>query len=152
MIKPDAVQNFNIGEIITRFEKSGLRVAGAKMLKLTKDEGKQFYVVHRERPFYDDLTDFISSGPILVMVLEGENAIEKNREIMGATNPKDAAPGTIRADFASSIDENAVHGSDSPTTAEEEIFFFFDEDEILAPRGFSVDGKSCSAGPCGCSH
>lgn len=152
IIKPDAVEKNKIGEIISRFEKAGLRIAGAKMLHLTKEEGEQFYAVHSSRPFYEDLTSFISSGPVLVMVLEGENAINKNREIMGATNPKDAAKGTIRADFAASIDENAVHGSDSPETAEEEISFFFDDYEILDPRNKPMKKNNCKNHSCGCSH
>lgn len=130
IIKPDAVGKNAIGEIIARFEKNGLRVAAAKMVKLSQEQGGEFYAVHRERPFYGDLTKFISSGPVLVMVLEGENAIVKNREIMGATNPKEAAPGTIRADFADSIDANAVHGSDAPETAKVEISFFFKDGEL----------------------
>jgi nucleoside-diphosphate kinase len=130
IIKPDAVQKNHIGEIIARFEKVGLRVVAAKMLRLTKVQGEEFYAVHRARPFYTDLVTFISSGPVLVMVLEGENAIAKNREVMGATNPKQAAPGTIRADFAESIDHNAVHGSDGPDTAKVEIAFFFTPEEI----------------------
>ena len=125
IIKPDAVAKNVIGEIISRFEKNGLRVVAAKMVHLTKEQGAEFYAVHSEKPFYEDLTDFISSGPVMAMTLEGENAINKNREIMGATNPKNAAPGTIRADFAESIDVNAVHGSDAPETAKIEIAFFF---------------------------
>jgi nucleoside-diphosphate kinase len=132
IIKPDAVAKNVIGEIISRFEKGGLRVAGAKMLRLTKTQGEQFYAVHKERPFFAALVKFISSGPVLVQVLEGENAIAKNRQIMGATNPKDAAAGTIRADFADSIDHNAVHGSDAPETAKQEIAFFFKPEEIFA--------------------
>lgn len=132
IIKPDAVSKNNIGEIISRFEKGGLRIAAAKMMQLSKKQAEQFYAVHSARPFFAALVDFISSGPVLVQVLEGENAILKNREIMGATNPKDAAPGTIRADFADSIDHNAVHGSDSPETAKEEIAFFFKAEEIHA--------------------
>lgn len=125
IIKPDAVKKNLIGKIVDRFEQNGLKVVAAKMVQLSGDEAKQFYAVHKERPFYGALTQFISSGPVMVMVLEGENAIQKNRNIMGATNPKDAAPGTIRADFADSIDENAVHGSDSAETAKQEIHFFF---------------------------
>lgn len=132
IIKPDAVAKNVIGEIISRFEKAGLRVAGAKMLRLTKTQAEQFYAVHKERPFFNGLVSFISSGPVLVQVLEGPNAIAKNREVMGATNPKDAAPGTIRADFADSIDHNAVHGSDAPETAKQEIAFFFKPEEILS--------------------
>ncbi|HTM63973.1 MAG TPA: nucleoside-diphosphate kinase [Gammaproteobacteria bacterium] len=132
IIKPDAVAKNVIGEIIARFEKAGLRVAGAKMLRLTKTQAEQFYAVHKERPFFAGLVNFISSGPVLVQVLEGENAIAKNRQVMGATNPKDAAPGTVRADFADSIDHNAVHGSDAPETAKQEIAFFFKPEEILS--------------------
>lgn len=131
IIKPDAVSKNVIGEIITRFEKGGLRVAAAKLVRLTKEQGEAFYGVHKERPFFPALVNFISSGPVLVQVLEGENAIARNREIMGATNPKDAAPGTVRADFADSIDHNAVHGSDAPETAKVEIAFFFKPEEIF---------------------
>ena len=133
IIKPDAVANNVIGEIYTRFEKAGLRIVAAKMLHLTKERAGEFYAVHKERPFYGELVDYMTSGPIMVQVLEGESAIAKNREVMGATNPKDAAPGTIRADFANDITENAVHGSDGPDTAKTEIVFFFKEDE-LCPR------------------
>jgi len=132
IIKPDAVSKNVIGEIISRFEKNGLRVAAAKMMHLSKNQAEQFYAVHKARPFFSGLVDFISSGPVLVQVLEGDNAILKNRQIMGATNPKDAAAGTVRADFADSIDHNAVHGSDSPETAKEEIAFFFKPEEIFA--------------------
>lgn len=132
IIKPDAVSKNLIGEILARFEKAGLKVAAAKMLHMSKAQGQEFYAVHKARPFYNDLVDFISSGPVLVSVLEGENAIMKNREIMGATNPKDAAPGTIRADFAESIDQNAVHGSDGPDTARVEIDFFFKPEDIYS--------------------
>ncbi len=132
IIKPDAVAKNVIGEIITRFEKKGLRVAAARMMHLSKTQAEQFYAVHKERPFFPALVGFMSSGPVLVQVLEGENAILKNREIMGATNPKDAAAGTIRADFADSIDHNAVHGSDAADTAAQEIAFFFRPEEILA--------------------
>ncbi|MCS5711037.1 nucleoside-diphosphate kinase [Candidatus Berkiella aquae] len=130
IIKPDAVANNNIGEIIARFEKSGLKVVAAKMMHLTTEQAEGFYEVHKERPFFKDLVKFMISGPVLVQVLEGTNAIAANREIMGATNPKDAAPGTIRADFAKSIDENAVHGSDAADTAAREIRFFFNDNEI----------------------
>ena len=132
IIKPDAVAKNHIGEIISRFEKGGLRIAAAKMMHLTKSQAEQFYAVHKERPFFAALVNFISSGPVLVQVLEGENAIALNRQIMGATNPKDAAQGTIRADFADSIDHNAVHGSDAPETAKQEISFFFKPEEIFA--------------------
>ncbi len=133
IIKPDAVAKNHIGEIYARFEKAGLRIVAAKMLHLTREQAEGFYAVHRERPFFDDLVKFMTSGPVMVQVLEGENAIAKNREIMGATDPKQAAPGTIRADFASSIDENAVHGSDAPETAAQEIAYFFSNIEIC-PR------------------
>ncbi|HRE30861.1 MAG TPA: nucleoside-diphosphate kinase [Candidatus Berkiella sp.] len=130
IIKPDAVANNNIGEIIARFEKAGLKVVAAKMMHLTTEQAEGFYEVHKERPFFKDLVKFMISGPVLVQVLEGANAIAANREIMGATNPKEAAPGTIRADFAKSIDENAVHGSDAVDTAAREIRFFFNDNEI----------------------
>lgn len=133
IIKPDAVAKNVIGEIYARFEKAGLRIVAAKMLQLSREQAEKFYEVHKERPFYNDLVSFMISGPVMVQVLEGEDAITKNREVMGATNPKEAAPGTIRADFASSIDENAVHGSDAPETAAVEIAFFFKDDEIC-PR------------------
>jgi len=132
IIKPDAVAKNVIGEIYSRFEKNGLRIVAAKMVHLTQAQAEGFYAVHKERPFFKDLVSFMISGPVIMQVLEGEDAIAKNREIMGATNPKDAAPGTIRADFASSIDENAVHGSDGPDTAKEEIAFFFSDDELCA--------------------
>lgn len=132
IIKPDAVKKNLIGEILARFEKNGLKIVASQMLELTKEEARDFYAVHAERPFYTDLVGFMISGPVVVSVLEGENAVVKNREIMGATNPKEAAPGTIRADFADSIDENAVHGSDAPETAEQEIEFFFDEEDIAS--------------------
>ncbi len=130
IIKPDAVGKNHIGEIYARFEKAGLRIVAAKMLHLTREQAEGFYAVHRERPFFNDLVEFMISGPVMVQVLEGEDAIAKNREIMGATDPKEAAPGTIRADFASSIDENAVHGSDAPETAAQEIAYFFSQIEI----------------------
>lgn len=125
IIKPDAVRKNHIGEIISRFEKANLKVVAAKMKHLTKEDAEGFYAVHKERPFFKDLVAFMISGPVLIMTLEGENAIAKNRELMGATDPKKALPGTIRADFASSIDENAVHGSDAKETAEFEINYFF---------------------------
>ena len=133
IIKPDAVAKNIIGEIYSRFEKGGLRIVAAKMLHLTREQAEGFYAVHRERPFYKDLVEFMTSGPVMVQVLEGENAILKNRELMGATNPQDAEAGTIRADFATTVDENAVHGSDGPDTAKEEIAFFFG-DGGLCPR------------------
>lgn len=132
IIKPDAVAKNVIGEIYTRFEKAGLRIAAARMMHLTQAQAEAFYAVHKERPFYNDLVKFMISGPVMVQVLEGEDAIVKNRELMGATNPEEAAPGTIRADFADSIDANAVHGSDGPDTAEEEINFFFKPQEMFA--------------------
>ncbi|GAB6074488.1 nucleoside-diphosphate kinase [Nautilia lithotrophica] len=131
IIKPDAVAKNVIGKIIDRFESNGLRIAAMKKIKLTKEDAGKFYEVHKERPFYNDLCEYMSSGPVVVMVLEGENAVAKNRELMGATNPKEAAPGTIRADFAESIEANAVHGSDSLENAKKEIAFFFAEREIL---------------------
>lgn len=133
IIKPDAVAKNLIGEIYARFEFAGLRIIAAKMLHLSEERAGAFYAVHKERPFYADLVRFMTSGPVMVQVLEGENAIAKNREVMGATNPKNAAPGTIRADFADSVDENAVHGSDGPETAREEVAFFFTPEE-LCPR------------------
>jgi nucleoside-diphosphate kinase len=125
IIKPDAVQKNVIGQIIARFEAAGLRVIAARMTHLTRKEAEGFYAVHRERPFFKDLVAFMISGPVFVQVLEGESAIALNRELMGATDPKKAAKGTIRADFADSIDANAVHGSDGPDTARKEIAFFF---------------------------
>jgi len=133
IIKPDAVAKNVIGEIYSRFEKAGLRIVAARMMHLSKEQAGEFYAVHKERPFYGELIEYMTSGPIMVQVLEGEDAIAKNREVMGATNPKDAAPGTIRADFANDITENAVHGSDAPETAAVEIDFFFDDDGIC-PR------------------
>lgn len=133
IIKPDAVAKNVIGQIYARFEKAGLRIIAAKMRHLSKEQAGEFYAVHKERPFYGELIDYMTSGPIMVQVLEGENAVAKNREVMGATNPKDAAPGTIRADFATDITENAVHGSDAAETAKHEIAFFFKDNE-LCPR------------------
>ncbi len=130
IIKPDAIAKNVIGEIYSRFEKAGLHIAAAKMLQLSEDDAKQFYAVHKERPFYNDLVKFMISGPVMVQVLKGENAIAKHRDVMGATNPREAAPGTIRADFADSIDANAVHGSDAADTARQEIEFFFSEEDI----------------------
>jgi nucleoside-diphosphate kinase len=131
MIKPDATRRNITGKIIDRLESAGLRVVAQKRVHMTKAQAEQFYLVHRDRPFYEELTTFMSSGPTIVQVLEGENAIARNREVMGATNPAEAAPGTIRADFAGSIGENAVHGSDSTETAREEIGFWFSEIEIV---------------------
>lgn len=133
IIKPDAVAKNIIGEIISRFEKNGLRIIAQRMLHLTREQAQAFYAVHRERPFYNDLVAFMTSGPVVVQVLEGENAVSRNRELMGATNPQEAEPGTIRADFATTVDENAVHGSDAPETAAQEIAFFFGEGGIC-PR------------------
>jgi len=133
IVKPDGVQKNVIGEVFRRFEQAGLEIVAAKMLHLTKAQAEGFYAVHKERPFYADLVKYMTSGPVVVQVLEGDNAIAKNREIMGATNPANADPGTIRADFAASIEENVVHGSDGPDTAAVEIAYFFDEGEIC-PR------------------
>lgn len=130
IIKPDAVANNKIGEICARFEKAGLKIVAAKMLQLGRAQAEGFYAVHRERPFFNDLVAFMLSGPVLVQVLEGEGAILKNREIMGATNPANATPGTIRKDFASSVQENAVHGSDAADTARTEISYFFSSIEL----------------------
>lgn len=133
IIKPDGVQKNLIGEIYSRFEKAGLRIVAARMMHLSREQAEKFYAVHRERPFFRDLVAYMTSGPVMVQVLEGEGAVEKNRRIMGATNPADADPGTIRADFADSIEENIVHGSDGAGTAAEEIAFFFG-DEGVCPR------------------
>lgn len=133
IIKPDAVQKNIIGKIYSRFESKGLRIIAARMVHLSREQAEDFYSVHRERPFFKDLVDYMITGPIMVQVLEGENAIAQNRDIMGATDPKKAAPGTIRADFADSIEANAVHGSDSPETAAVEIGFFFGQGGIC-PR------------------
>jgi nucleoside-diphosphate kinase len=133
IIKPDAVAKNVIGEIYSRFEKAGLRIIAARMLHLTREQAEGFYAVHKERPFFGELVDFMTSGPVMVQVLEGENAVARNREVMGATNPKEAAAGTIRADFADEITENAVHGSDAAGTAAEEIAFFFGDGGIC-PR------------------
>ena len=130
IIKPDAVAKNVIGEIYTIFEKAGLHIVAAKMLQLSREQAEGFYAVHKERPFFSELVEFMTSGPVMVQVLEGENAIASHREVMGATNPKDAAPGTIRATFAETIDENAVHGSDGPDTAKTEIAYFFKDAEI----------------------
>ncbi len=131
IIKPDAVKKGVIGKIIDRFESNGLRIAAMKKVQLSEQDAAEFYAVHKERPFFGELVEFMTSGPVVVMVLEGENAVAKNRELMGATNPKEAAPGTIRADFAESIDANAVHGSDSLENAKTEIAFFFAQREIV---------------------
>lgn len=133
IIKPDGVAKNVIGEIYARFEKVGLRIVAARMLHMSRDQAEAFYEVHKERPFFAELVEFMISGPVMVQVLEGTDAVAKNRDVMGATNPKEAAPGTIRADFADEITENAVHGSDGPDTAEREIAFFFGDDGIC-PR------------------
>ena len=131
IIKPDATTRNLTGKIIDRFESNGLRIIASKRIHMTREQAGGFYAVHKERPFYNDLVDFMVSGPVVVQVLEGENAIAKNREIMGATNPAEADEGTIRKDFAESIDANSVHGSDAPETAAEEIKFFFTDDELV---------------------
>ena len=131
IIKPDATAKNVVGEIYTRFEKAGLKIAAAKRMHLTEEQAGDFYGEHRERPFFNDLVAFMTSGPIMVQVLEGDDAVKKNRDLMGATNPQEAEEGTIRADFAQSIDANAVHGSDSPESAAREVSFFFAEDEIV---------------------
>src|SRR5690606_5867538 len=132
IIKPDAVAKNVIGEIYSRFEKGGLKVVASRMKQLSRKEAEGFYAVHRERPFFNALVEFMISGPVMIQVLEGEGAIAKNRDLMGATNPKDAAPGTIRADFADSIDANAVHGSDAAETAAVEIAYFFPSTDVYA--------------------
>jgi nucleoside-diphosphate kinase len=134
IVKPDGVARNLIGQVLSRFEKAGLRVVAARMQHLSQRDAEGFYAVHAARPFFKDLVKYMTSGPVLLQVLEGENAIAKNREIMGATDPKKAAPGTIRADFAESIEANTVHGSDAPETAAKEISYFFRETEIC-PRG-----------------
>lgn len=133
LVKPDGVQRALIGEVIKRFEAAGITIVAMKVVRLTMEQARAFYTVHKERPFFDSLTAFMTSGPIVAMVLEGENVIQKNRDLMGATNYKDAAPGTIRADFARDIEKNIVHGSDAPETAATEIAFFFNGLEIC-PR------------------
>lgn len=132
IIKPDAVAKNAVGAILARFEGAGLRIVAARMKHLSRKEAEGFYAVHRERPFFPALVEFMTSGPVMIQVLEGEDAIAKNRELMGATDPKKAAPGTIRADFAESIDANAVHGSDGPDTAQQEIAYFFAATELCA--------------------
>lgn len=132
IIKPDAVAKDVIGRIYSRFEQAGLKIIAAKMKHLSKADAEGFYAVHKERPFFTDLVNFMISGPVMIQALEGESAISKNRDLMGATNPKEAAPGTIRADFADSIDANAVHGSDASETAQQEIAYFFNDDEIFS--------------------
>ncbi|TQV75111.1 nucleoside-diphosphate kinase [Aliikangiella marina] len=133
IVKPDAVAKNVIGQIYARFESAGLKIVASKMVHLSQEKAEGFYAEHKERPFFNDLVAFMTSGPVMVQVLEGENAIKANREIMGATNPAEAARGTLRADFANSIDENAVHGSDAPESAAREIAYFFSEEEIC-PR------------------
>jgi len=133
IIKPDGVEKNIIGEVYSRFEKAGLKIIAARMMHLSQEQAEGFYAVHKERPFFADLVKFMTSGPVMVQVLEGENAIGRNRELMGATNPAEAEPGTIRADFAKTIDANVVHGSDGEDTARTEIEFFFKNDEIC-PR------------------
>ena len=132
IVKPDAVAKNVIGEIYTRFEKAGLKIVAAKYKQLTREEAEGFYAVHKERPFFGALVEFMTSGPVMIQALEGENAVALHREILGATNPKDAAPGTIRADFADSIDANAAHGSDSVENAQTEIAYFFKNDEVVS--------------------
>lgn len=132
IIKPDGVEGNHIGNIINRFEEAGLKIVGAKMLHLNEEQGEQFYAVHKERPFFGELVDYISSGPVMVLALEGPNAIAKNRELMGATDPTKAAPGTIRSDFSPSIARNTVHGSDAAETAKQEVEFFFGKEELFA--------------------
>ncbi|PJD90633.1 MAG: nucleoside-diphosphate kinase [Legionella sp.] len=131
IIKPDAVAKHVIGQIYTRFEQAGLHIVAAKMRQLSRADAEGFYAVHKDRPFFQDLVNFMISGPVMIQALQGENAISKHRDIMGATNPKDAAPGTIRADFADSIDANAVHGSDSAETAKQEIAYFFEPHDLM---------------------
>ncbi len=131
IIKPDATRRNLTGQIIARFEENGLRIVASKRIQMSKEQAEGFYGVHKERPFFNDLVSFMTSGPVVVQVLEGENAIAKNREVMGATNPADAADGTIRKDFAESIEANSVHGSDAPETAAEEIKFFFADAELV---------------------
>ena len=132
IVKPDAVRKNVIGKILDRLETAGLKVIACKMLLLTRDQAEEFYAVHREKEFFRELVEYMISGPVVIQVLEGEGAIQRNREVMGATNPQDADPGTIRADFAESVQENAVHGSDGPETAKNEIAFFFSDDEICS--------------------
>ena len=146
IIKPDGVEKNLIGQVYRRFEQGGLRIVAARMLHLSKDQAEGFYAVHQERPFFTDLVNYMTSGPVVVQVLEGENAISKNREIMGATNPADAEPGTIRADHATSIEQNVVHGSDGPDTAVVEIRYFFDEGEIC-PRTRCQSSRPRSLSP-----
>ena len=134
IIKPRAVRDNHIGAILAKFEAADLVIVAAKMMRLSRQQAEAFYGVHRDKPFFDELVEFMTSGPVMVQVLEGDNAIQVNRDVMGATNPADAAPGTIRAEFANSITENAVHGSDAPETAATEIEFFFSAGDICSPR------------------
>lgn len=133
IIKPNAVKKNAIGAIIKKFEDNGLKVAAAKLVRLTRAQCEEFYAEHKERPFFGELVNFMTSGPVLLMALKGENAVSKNREIMGATDPAKAAPGTVRAEFGDSVGENAVHGSDSPASAERELKLFFDQSEFVNP-------------------
>ena len=144
IIKPDAVEKNHVGAIIDRFESVGLNVIAAKMHHMSKAQAKEFYAVHKERPFFKDLVEFMSSGPVFIQVLEGDNAVQKNRDLMGDTNPQKAKPGTIRADFAESIDANAVHGSDSIENAKQEISFFFAQAEIYTRKEKACCGCSCA--------
>ena len=131
IIKPDATERNLTGKVIAKLESAGLRVIASKRIRMTREQAEGFYAVHKDRPFFGELVDFMISGPVVVQVLEGDDAVARNREVMGATNPKDAKPGTIRAEFARSVGENSVHGSDAPETAKEEIAFFFKDDEIV---------------------
>jgi nucleoside-diphosphate kinase len=131
IIKPDATERNLTGKILDKLERAGLRVVAQRRIRMTREQAEGFYAVHKDRPFFRELVDFMISGPVVVQVLEGENAVAKNREVMGATNPKDAAPGTIRAEFAKNVGENSVHGSDAPETAKQEIAFFFKDNEIV---------------------
>ena len=135
IIKPDAVKRNLIGKVIERLEAGGLRIVGSRMIHMTRSQAEGFYSVHADKPFYTDLVTYMTSGPVIVQVLEGEDAIKRNREIMGSTNPKEAKPGTIRADFAESLEANSVHGSDAPETARDEILYFFEENEICPRAG-----------------
>ena len=132
IIKPDAVAKAVIGQIYSRFEQAGLKIVASKMIHLSREQAEGFYAVHKARPFFNDLVNFMITGPVMIQVLQGENAMQKNRDLMGATNPKEALPGTIRADFADSIDANAVHGSDSVENAQQEIAFFFEPNEVYS--------------------
>jgi nucleoside-diphosphate kinase len=148
IVKPDGVEKNLIGEVYRRFEAAGLEIVAARMLHLTREQAEGFYAVHKDRPFYADLVNYMTSGPVVVQVLEGEGAVARNREIMGATNPKDAAAGTIRADFAASIEENVVHGSDGPDTAAVEIAYFFDEGAICPRTRWQSHERAASSATC----